>query len=257
MVYYNFNKLSSLKDGDVLFFDELPNSNPAVQNSLLTLIEDRVMISGDKLPDIMIVAAGNYQGMTPMTPQVKRRFVWYDVKFDRSMWSRYMNHTYQMPEEISIKLSQLIKNEDFTGYNFNTSADLDKAVEMIIFDVPTPYQKDVKPILDTLIDNPLKEDIVKNGEIVWGKDEKIGWLKFKQLQLNIELFKNEPKETNSNNEILILNENKEIIGEIKNVENLKLIYNFSGEKLNDLNNGVVVSPLTPRLGPIFFKKPNN
>lgn len=38
----------------------------------------------------MIVAAANPQGMAPLTPQIKERFLWYNVVFDPTMWKEYM-----------------------------------------------------------------------------------------------------------------------------------------------------------------------
>ena len=78
-----FNSSHSLRNN---FFDELLNGNPVVLNACLTILEQRKFISGKPLPNIMIVAAANPQGMTPLTPQVKERFVWYNVSFDSKMW---------------------------------------------------------------------------------------------------------------------------------------------------------------------------
>ena len=60
----NLNILK-LKDGDILFFDELPNGNINTLNACLTFIESRITAAGRKLPNIMIVGAGNYQGIRP------------------------------------------------------------------------------------------------------------------------------------------------------------------------------------------------
>jgi hypothetical protein len=62
----------------------------------------------------MIVAAANPQGMAPLTPQIKERFLWYDTKFDADMWKDYMDNKYRMPFIISSKLVTLIKDEDFS-----------------------------------------------------------------------------------------------------------------------------------------------
>ena len=67
----------------------------------------------------MIIAAANPQSMATITPQIKERFVWYHLKFDANMWQEYMFDKYQMPSTISSKLCNLIRNEDYTGYNFN------------------------------------------------------------------------------------------------------------------------------------------
>ena len=128
MTYYNFDKLESLKDGDILFFDELLNGNPTVLNACLTMLEQRKFISGAPLPDIMIIAAANPQGMVPLTPQIKERFVWYDVKFYKDMWINYMIEKYAITKTIGNKLSSLIVNEKFTTNNFNTPRSIDKAI---------------------------------------------------------------------------------------------------------------------------------
>lgn len=179
-VYLEFECFKKLKDGDILFFDEMPNGLLPTLNASLTLLESRITGSGRKLPDIMIVAAGNYEGMTPMTPQIKERFLWYDVKFNPGMWKNFMFDKYQMPEDISSKLVNLITNEKFEGYNYCTPRSIDKAVNMVINDINTPYDSKIKSLLDTLIKNPLDGDINLGNEVLH-KDEMISWLKLKQI----------------------------------------------------------------------------
>lgn len=240
MVYYNYNKLASLKDGDILFFDELPNSNPAVLNALLTVINDRVMISGDKLPDVMIVAAGNWQGMSPMTPQIKRRFKWYRVKFIKSMWIKYMNTKYHMPKEIGEKLSDLIKAETFEGYNFNTPADLDDVVNMSIFEVKLPdeYRKNILPILNTMIQNPYNEDIEQDGKIILAKNEMISWLKLKHLERDYKFPKlKELLKNTSENEIILSDHRGSLLGEIKDLLTLQNMYQINESGIDLLKKG--------------------
>jgi hypothetical protein len=257
MMYYNLDRLENLKDGDILFFDELLNGNPVVLNACLTILEQRRLISGKSLPDIMIVAAANPQGQTPLTPQIKRRFVWYDVKFDTTMWKNYMFDKFKMPDNISSKLCNLIKNETFNGYNFNTPADLDKAVNTIIHNVPTPYSNEIKPILDTLIKNELGEVDLGNGEILQ-ENEQLSWLKLIQLlkNVNIQVIKNNFNNIISNDyEIIIEDKNGNIIGEIKDVTTLLNLYYFSNEDVENLNKGNKISP-NPLLSAsfLFFKK---
>jgi MoxR-like ATPase len=179
-VHIEFENILKLKDGDILFFDEMPNGLLPTLNASLTFLESRITAAGRKLPKIMIVAAGNYTGMTPMTDQIKERFVWYDVKFDKASWQNFMKKKYQMPNNISTKLCKLIEEEDFTGYNYNTPRSLDKAVNMMVKNVHTPYSKVLKPILDTLIENTLGDIELNNGDVLT-KNEHISWLKLKQL----------------------------------------------------------------------------
>ena len=176
MIYYNFDRLLSLEDGDILFFDELLNGNPTVLAACLTLLEGRKMISGQLLPDIMIVAAANRQGMTPITPQIKERFVWYDVNFNREMWVDFMIGKYDITRTIGDKLSDLIKAEDFTKENFYTPRSLDKALDMILKDVPTPYESYLLPILKELIKNDSGVKIPLSSDRDFMPDECIPWI---------------------------------------------------------------------------------
>jgi hypothetical protein len=186
MSIWDFDLLLGLKDGDILFFDELLNGNPATLNACLTLLENRRMMSGKDLPDIIIVAAANYEGMAQITPQIKERFVWYDLKFDELMWQKYLEDKYRdVPEIVSKKLIELVKKEDFKGYNYMTPRSIDKAIEAIIYDMPTPYSKDLNTILNSSIVNKLDGDIqLPNGEI-WSKGESIEWLKLKQYEYGV------------------------------------------------------------------------
>lgn len=181
MSYYNLDRLEDLKDGDILFFDELLNGNPVVLNACLTILEQRKFISGKDLPNIMIVAAANHQGMAPLTPQIKERFVWYKVKFDRSMWIDYMADKYYMTKAIASKLASLIDKEDLTGDNFMTPRSVDKAVNMIIYDVPTPYSPEILPILSATIENKL-DGIVETPGFAIEKNEIITWLDLIRLK---------------------------------------------------------------------------
>ena len=175
MVYYNFDKLDSLKDGDILFFDEVLNGNPVVLTACLTVLEHRTMISGKKLPDVMIVAAANLQGMTPLTPQIKERFVWYNVKFDKQYWIEYMIKKYSITKSIGGKLSNLIAIEDFKGNNFNTPRSIDKAINMILHDVPTPYDK-IRSVLEELVVNELDEEVKLSDSKTLLPKEAIKWI---------------------------------------------------------------------------------
>ena len=177
MTYFNFDKLENLKDNDILFFDEVLNGNPVVLNACLTILEQRTLISGKPLPNIMIVGAANPQGMVPLTPQIKERFVWYDVKFSKTMWNKYMSNKYGLPTSICTLLNTLIVNEDFKqGRNFYTARSVDKAVNMIIHDVPTPYSLVITPILNTLIKNPLNDSIKLSSTKELLPNKMISWL---------------------------------------------------------------------------------
>jgi len=182
MTYFNFDKLENLKDGDILFFDELLNGNPIVLNACLTILEQRRFISGKPLPNIMIVAAANPQGMSPLTPQIKERFIWYDVKFNSDMWIEYMTKKYSITKTIGDKLANLIKNETFTSNNFYTPRSVDKAVNMLINDVHTPYKEAILPILNEPIVNKLQQEVDLGGKML-APNEMISWIELIKLKI--------------------------------------------------------------------------
>lgn len=185
--YFDFDRFCDLKDGDILFFDELLNANPMVLNACLTLLENRKMVSGRQLPKIMIVAAANQQGATILTPQIKERFIFYDVKFSESLWANYMYEKYNIIDDVLSELVTLIKNEQFENsrHNYLTPRSIDKAINMIINKVPTPYEKELSPILSKLMTNTTDLNIDLGDGTYWLKDEKISWLDFTRLMNNI------------------------------------------------------------------------
>ena len=185
MVYLDYDMLESLKDGDIIFFDEILNGNPAVLNACLTLLESRQTISGKKLPKVMIVAAANPQGNPPLTPQIKERFIWYDVFFDSLLWRDYMKKKYSMPVNISSMLVTEIKQESFDEYNYYTPRSIEKTLMMLLKDVPLPREyQNIEVILNTVVDNELKEDIEIAPDVILKADEKISWLKLVKYAYN-------------------------------------------------------------------------
>lgn len=124
MKIYDFDYLLDMKDGDVLAFDEFTNGNIMTLNACLTLIQERNMMSGRKLPSILIVAMGNPQGKCDMLPQTKQRFLWLNVKFDEEAWCEWVK------QELNIvptqKLIDIIKSTYRSGfevqdYNYMTA----------------------------------------------------------------------------------------------------------------------------------------
>jgi len=91
MEVYDHVRLGRLQDGDILFFDELLQGSPQVLSACLTLIQERRMMSGRKLPDIMIVAAANPTVTPSLIPAaIRNRFMFLKVGFDYELWSDYM-----------------------------------------------------------------------------------------------------------------------------------------------------------------------
>lgn len=185
MTVFDYDMLESMKDGDILFFDELTNGNPNTLNACLTLIESRKTISGKKLPDIMIVAAGNPQGSAFMTPQIKQRFVWYNTSYEKDFWRKYLVKKYKVTEEIFENLHKLVKSESFDSStnNYITPRSVEKDINLCIENIPCSSDS-VAAVLNTNIVFH-KEFTITNskGDLLFiGKDEAISWLKLKQFQ---------------------------------------------------------------------------
>ena len=184
MIYYDYDALLNLKDGDVLFLDELLNANPMILNAFLTVLEDRVLPSGKKLADIMIVAAANPHGAAQLTPQVSERFIWYKISFDKQSWKEYMQK-YLLTDNIFNQLSLLIQNETFVSSekNYMSPRSIEKAIKMILSEIHTPYEVKLKPILETKVENNTDQDIVKE-DFIWKSGEFISWLKLQKINKN-------------------------------------------------------------------------
>ncbi len=89
VIEFDVSIFRDLKDGDILFLDEVLNTPLPTFKSLLTILSERTLGSGYKLPDIMICGAANEEGMTKLLPQVSQRFLFYKVQEDYALFSKY------------------------------------------------------------------------------------------------------------------------------------------------------------------------
>lgn len=120
MKIYDFDYLLDMKDGDVLAFDEFTNGNIMTLNACLTLIQERNMMSGRKLPSILIVAMGNPQGKCDMLPQTKQRFLWLNVKFDDETWCEWCEKELNVvPTEKLLNVIHKTYNSEFYPQDYN------------------------------------------------------------------------------------------------------------------------------------------
>lgn len=105
MEIFDHEKLGHLRDGDIIFFDELLKGQQQVLNACLTLIQERRLMSGKRLPDVLIVAAANPLGSAKQLPiEIRQRFLFVNVGWDSGEWSRYMRETHGItPTESMVK----------------------------------------------------------------------------------------------------------------------------------------------------------
>jgi len=102
MDVFDHSRLSHMRDGDILFLDELLKGQQQVLSACLTLVQERRLMSGTHLPDVIIVAAANPLASAKMLPEeIRQRFLFVDVEFDATSWCDYMRERgVPRPEEL-------------------------------------------------------------------------------------------------------------------------------------------------------------
>lgn len=110
MDVFDHVRLGHMEDGDILFFDELLKGQTQVLNACLTLIQERRMMSGKKLPDILIVAAANPLA-TPakLPPEIRQRFMFVDMEWSQNEWIAYMKAKGFGNEKALVEMSDIIE----------------------------------------------------------------------------------------------------------------------------------------------------
>ena len=156
MEIYDHARLSSLKDGDILFFDELLQAPPQTLSACLTLIQERRLMSGKKLPDIMIVAATNPLNSPTMLPlSIRQRFMFIDVVFSSNDYIDYMKREHCI--DVNSKLLHKIVDES-DQYNALTPRTLTKLFQWA--NAAGVEDKGFMLAVETMFDEVLYEDIV-------------------------------------------------------------------------------------------------
>lgn len=161
MTYYDFDRLLDLKDGDILFFDELLDGNEYVLSACLTLLQNRTTISGKPLPDIMIVAAANPDNSLYLKPAIKERFYFIKCEFNTSMYCAYLRDKYGIPLDKGGILSNLVTDEIFsnTQWNYYTPRTIDKEINMLI------HGLNISSGVSNVLTHPLLKKIPEHPEV--------------------------------------------------------------------------------------------
>ncbi len=170
-------ELESLNDGDILFIDEVFNGTlKQTLDAFLNLLEDRTLPSGKRMADIMIIGASNPQGLINLTPQIKERFIRYDLKFCKEEYQTYLKDKYGMPESISANLCILIQKEKFEdNWNYHSPRSIEKAINQIGCELESALDDALLPYLKQEIEMPT--DVVSAGIKKGDKVEYLSLLK--------------------------------------------------------------------------------
>lgn len=160
MEIYDHYRLSSLKDGDILFFDELLEAPESVLSACLTLIESRMMMSGKILPDIQIIAATN----PTVNPQnikenIRQRFMFKKFSIDKQGVAQYIKDTvgFNVSDDV---LKNLRANSD--TFNILSPRSLTKLCQWI---ASTDNEKDLLSVC-----NMIDDMFLNNIGTLLGKD---------------------------------------------------------------------------------------
>lgn len=157
MEIYDHFRLSELRDGDVLFFDELLEADQLVLSACLTLIENRELMSGRKLPDIQIVAAANPTISAPsLKENIRQRFLFRRFGIDRQGCRAYIKRKYGINVEDLV--SQL--EETSSNYNILSQRSLTKMVEWMVSAEPDK-RSEVADMIDSTWGLPIGTKIMK------------------------------------------------------------------------------------------------
>lgn len=117
MDIFDHYRLSHMKDGDILFFDELLKGQQQVLNACLTLIQERRLMSGTKLPDVLIIAAANPLATPLQLPlEIRQRFMFVEVEWNRLQWCEYMKslgfRDWEFIDSLSYTVEVRLKRDD-------------------------------------------------------------------------------------------------------------------------------------------------
>ena len=131
MKVFDDARLSSLEDGDILFFDELLEADQMVLSACLTLIENRTMLSGRKLPDIQIIAATNPTiSPTQLKQSIRQRFLFKEFTMSLQETINYIRNEFGF--NVDWDVVEFLKDVDTDEYNFLTPRSLTKAARWIM-----------------------------------------------------------------------------------------------------------------------------
>ena len=132
MTVYDHVRLSSLKDGDILFFDELLQGQQQVLSACLTLIQERRLMSDKPLPDVMIVAAANPLANPNQLPAaIRDRFLFIGMEFDFVEWKQYMKDSQGIIIEDSMRNEIDASDTNVVGWNAQTPRTVTKLCKFI------------------------------------------------------------------------------------------------------------------------------
>lgn len=153
MDVFDHARLSHMRDGDILFLDELLKGQQQVLSACLTLVQERRLMSGTHLPDVIIVAAANPLASAKMLPEeIKQRFLFVEVEFDKSSWCDYMRER-GVPNPERLKNILVTKGDGSASWNTLTPR---TATKLTLWYRDSGYD----PIVERVITNEFNSSVL-------------------------------------------------------------------------------------------------
>ena len=163
MTVYDHVRLSSLKDGDILFFDELLQGQQQVLSACLTLIQERRLMSDKPLPDVMIVAAANPLANPSQLPQaIRDRFLFIGMQFSFAEWKQYMIDSQDIIIEDSMQNEIDACNTTVAGWNSQTPRTVTKLCKFITNNIDDECLEEF--LLDAHINSRLVKSLIMSAK---------------------------------------------------------------------------------------------
>lgn len=161
---FDHYKLSSLEDGDILFFDELFEADQCVLSACLTLIESRLMMSGKKLPDIQIIAATNPTiSPSQLKESIRQRFMFMPIQATSYEMAEYIRARTGISPDVELCVGVIRDDRDgknVNKYNFLSPRTLTKLYDWIstMGQSAVPY---IRSMFGSTISNQIQDDYEK------------------------------------------------------------------------------------------------
>lgn len=163
MTVYDHVRLSSLKDGDILFFDELLQGQQQVLSACLTLIQERRLMSDKPLPDVMIVAAANPLASPSQLPEaIRDRFLFIGMQFSFAEWKQYMIDSQDIIIEDSMQNEIDACDTTVAGWNAQTPRTVTKLCTFIRNNIDDENLEEF--LLDAHINSRLVKSLIMSAK---------------------------------------------------------------------------------------------
>ena len=163
MDMFDYGILCKAKDGDIVIIDEMLTSAPSCLNAILTLAESRILPSGKKIADVMLVAAANpLPSPERISLAVRDRFQFINVEYDPKLWKQYILDKFGIKLNDSLVSRVRVRGN---GYNVATPRTMTKYIWWLSKICHTKKEREgVYEVIAEVFDKPMAEEFKRQFE---------------------------------------------------------------------------------------------